>query len=216
MTPKPAKPIRAALYVRCSTGHQDIGLQEDELKQVAEQRGWDVHDIYIDEGFSGTTADRPALERMMTDARRGKFDLLVVWKLDRLGRSLQHLLAILDELTSLGVGFVSVRDAGITTESASGKLMISLIGAFSAYEHAMIRERCMAGLQRAKDKGIVLGRPRREIDLRGALALLDRGHGLKSAAKILGIPKTTLRERLIEAGEWPRKPGSENPPDRST
>ena len=209
------KNMRAGLYGRVSTtGHgQDVNLQIDELKVVAHQRGWGIQDIYIDEGISGSRQDRPALDKLMADARSGKIDVVVVWKLDRLGRSLQHLLTLLDEFSHIGVDFVSVRDSGIDSTTPQGRLMTQLLGAFSEFERAMIRERVQAGVDRAKSKGIVLGRPRREFDIRGALALMDQGHGLKSTARILGIPRSTLRERLIEVGEWPRMKGSEIPPD---
>jgi len=205
------KPIRAAIYARVSTGHQDVEMQISELRQVAGQRGWKIVDTYIDEGISGSVESRPALDKLMADARAGRIDLVVCWKLDRLGRSLQHLLALLDELSVINVGFVSVRDSGIDTTTATGKLMLKLIGAFAEYERSMIRERVKAGVDRAKAKGIALGRPRREFDVRAALALMEQGHGLKSMSRILNIPRSTIRQRLVEAGKWPRKTGSENP-----
>ena len=208
-----SRPPRAALYARVSTtGHgQDVGLQLDELRQVAEQRGWSIAGEFVDEGISGTAESRPALDDMTAQARRGKLDLVVVWKLDRLGRSLQHLLQVLDELQHLGVGFVSVRDAGIDTTSATGRLLLHLLGAFAAYEAAIIKERVIAGVRRAQAAGKHCGRPVVELDLRPALALLAEGHGLKAISSMLGVNRATLRERLREAGHWPRQPGVENP-----
>ncbi len=207
------KTIRAASYARVSTtGHgQDVGLQIDELRQVAGQRGWSIAGEYIDEGVSGAATSRPALDQMLDAARRGKIDLVVVWKLDRLGRSLQHLLQILDELQHLGVGFVSVRDSGIDTTSATGRLMLHILGAFASYERELIRERVVAGVRRAQAKGLHCGRPVVEMDLRPALALLADGHGLKAISSMLGINRATLRERLREGGHWPRPTGVENP-----
>ncbi len=97
--------LRAALYARVSTvGHgQDVGLQLDELRQVAGQRGWEVVEEFTDEGVSGVKTSRPALDRMLADAQAGRFDVVAVWKLDRLGRSLQHVLGVLDQLTGQGV-----------------------------------------------------------------------------------------------------------------
>jgi len=197
---------RVALYARVSTsGHgQDVGLQLDELRQVAQQRGWQVVDEFTDEGISGTAESRPALDAMMDLARRGKLDLVVVWKLDRLGRSIQHLLQILDELQAHGVGFVSVRDAGIDTTSATGRLLLHLLAAFAEYERNLIQERVIAGVRRAQANGIHCGRPRVELDLRPAISMLESGYGLKAVASSLGISRTTLRRRLEEAGEWPR------------
>ncbi len=197
---------RAALYARVSTSNhgQDVGLQLDELRQVAGQRGWHIVEEFVDEGVSGSAESRPALDRMLEQARRGKLDLVVVWKLDRLGRSLQHLLQVLDELQHQGVGFVSVRDAGIDTTSPSGRLLLHLLGAFAEFERSMIRERVVAGVRRAQSKGKHCGRPRVELDLRPATSMLDAGYGLKAVASSLGISRTTLRRRLEEAGEWPR------------
>lgn len=200
------KQPRTAIYARVSTTNhgQDVGLQLDELRQVAGQRGWSVVGEFIDDGVSGTQASRPALDEMMALARRGKLDLVVVWKLDRLGRSLQHLLHILDELQHLGVGFVSVRDAGLDSTSATGTLLLHLLGAFAAYEAALIKERVVAGVRRAQASGKHCGRPKVEIDLRPAVAMLEKGHGLKATAHSLGVSVTTLRRRLTDAGEWPR------------
>src|SRR3989339_801422 len=127
--------IRAALYARVSTtGHgQDVGLQVDEFKAVAEQRGWTVVGEFVDDGYSGCQTDRPALARMLEVAKAGKVDIVCVWKLDRLGRSLKHLLQTLDELSRLGVGFFSARDAGIDSTTPQGRLMTQLLGAFAEF-----------------------------------------------------------------------------------
>jgi DNA invertase Pin-like site-specific DNA recombinase len=190
--------LRTALYARVSTtGHgQDVGLQLDELRQVAKQRGWNVVAEHVDDGVSGATTSRPALDRLMEAARRGHLDLVAVWKLDRLGRRLQHLLQVLDELQHLGVGFVSVRDAGIDTTSASGRLLLHLLGAFAAHQRELIRERTRAGIRRARAAGKTFGRPRRDLDLRAARALLDQGRSVRDVADMFGLPRSTLRRRL--------------------
>jgi len=184
-----------------------VGLQLAELRQVALQRGWEVAGEYVDEGESGAKDSRPALDRMMADAQAGKLDLVAVWKLDRLGRSLPHLLRLLDQFQGWGVGFVSLRDAGIDTTTAAGRLMLQLVGAFAEYERNLIQERIVAGVRRAQAAGIHCGRPKVEVDLRPALAMLDQGHGLKTTAKAIGVSRTTLRQRLLDAGEWPRPRG---------
>ena len=154
------KTTRTALYARVSTtGHgQDVGLQLDELRQVAAQRGWNVVVEHVDDGVSGAATSRSALDEMMEQARRGKLDLVVVWKLEWLGRSLQHLLAILDELQVRGVGFVSLRDSGIDTTSATGRLMLHILASFAAYEREITKERSTAGLRRAQANGGVQAR----------------------------------------------------------
>ena len=200
-----AKPVRAALYARVSTvGHgQDFGLQLDELRQVAAQRGWSVVAEFVDEGVSGAKTSRPQLDLMLADAQAGRFDLLAVWKLDRLGRSLPHLLQVLDQLAANGVSFAAIRDAGIDTTTPTGRLLLQLLGAFADYERSLIRERVVAGVRRAQAAGKHCGRPRKDLDLRPALALLGEGRGLKDVARILKVPRATLRRRLDEAGRWP-------------
>ena len=196
---------RAALYARVSTiGHgQDVGLQLDELRQVAAQRGWDVVGIYEDAGVSGTKTSRPGLDRMLADAQAGKLDLVAVWKLDRLGRSLQHVLATLDQLNTQGVAFVSLRDQGLDSTTPAGRLFTAMIAAFAAFERDLIQERVVAGIRRAQAAGKHCGRPRKEIDLRPAVAMLREGRGLKDVARILKVPRATLRRRLEEAGQGP-------------
>lgn len=200
-----AKPLRVALYARVSTtGHgQDVGLQLDELRQVAGQRGWQIIEEFTDEGVSGVKTSRPALDRMLADAQVGRFDVVAVWKLDRLGRSLQHVLSVLDQLTSQGVEFVSLRDAGMDSTTPAGRLFTAMIAAFAAFERDLIRERVVAGVRRAQAAGKHCGRPRVEVDIRPAVALLKEGRSLKETARILKISRNTLRRRLREAKEWP-------------
>ena len=205
-SPTTTKSPRVALYCRVSTtGHgQDVGLQLDELRQVGQQRGWATTE-YVDDGVSGAATSRPALDQMLDAARRGKLDVVAVWKLDRLGRSLQHLLQVIDELASLGVGFVAVRDSGIDTTTPQGRLLLQLLGAFAEFEKAMIRERVVAGVRRAQMKGTHCGRPEVKLDLRPAVAMLGSGYGLKSISKSLGVSRATLRRRLEDDGHWPRR-----------
>ncbi len=197
--------VRAALYARVSTtGHgQDVGLQLDELRLVAKQRGWTVAE-YVDEGVSGSKDSRPALDQMMADAREGRLDVVTIWKLDRLARSVRHLLEVSDSLNAWGVGLVSVRDAHIDTTTPSGRFTLQILGAVAELEKGLIRERVVAGVRRAQAAGKHCGRPKVELDLRPALAMLGQGHGLKTTAKALGVSRATLRRRLVEAGEWPR------------
>jgi len=206
---------RAALYARVSTDEQSPELQVAELRRLAEQRGWRVVDEYIDHGVSGAKESRPALDRLLADAQAGSLDLVAVWKLDRLGRSLQHLLRTLDSLPGWGVQFVSARDSGIDTTSPSGRLMLHMLAALAEFERALLRERVIAGVRRAQAAGKHCGRKKVEIDLRPAVAMLDRGHGIKTTARSLGVSVSTLRRRLREAGEWPRQPdriiGVQNP-----
>jgi DNA invertase Pin-like site-specific DNA recombinase len=202
---------RAALYARVSTDEQSPELQIAELRRLAEQRGWRVVDEYVDHGISGAKESRPALDRLLADAQAGEIDLVAVWRLDRLGRSLQHLLRTLDSLTGWGIQFVSARDAGIDTTSPTGRLMLHMLAAFAEFERALLRERVIAGVRRAQAAGKHCGRKKVEIDLRPAVAMLDKGHGIKTTAKSLGVSVSTLRRRLREAGDWPRLTGGNSP-----
>lgn len=205
--------VRAALYARVSTtGHgQDVGLQLDELRQVARQRGWVVVDEYSDAGVSGLKTSRPGLDRMLADAQAGKLDVVAVWKLDRLGRSLQHVLATLDQLTNHGVGFVSLRDAGLDSTTPAGRLFTAMIAAFAAFERDLIQERVVAGVRRAQAAGKHCGRPRKataDKALVAAKGLLEQGWGWRAVAEATGIQKDTLRRRLKEAGMLAQNPPS--------
>ena len=201
-----SKNPRAGLYVRVSTDEQDVGMQVDDLEQLADQRGWEVVDTYRDEGVSGATTSRPALDRMLDDARTGKLDLIAVWKLDRLGRTLRGLVSLVDDLGRWGVDLVSVHDRDIDTTSPSGLLIFQIFAAVAEYERGIIRERSLAGIRRAQRDGKHCGRKPKEIDLRPAIALLDQDRTLTEVAGILALDRTTLRRRLIAAGEWPRMP----------
>lgn len=196
------KTIRVVLYARVSTVNhgQDVGLQLDELRRVAQQRGWQVAGEYVDEGISGSKESRPALDKLMAAARGGKIDLVAVWRFDRFARSTQHLLSALDEFRSLGVDFISVREA-VDTSSPVGKVLFTLIAAISEFEKALIIERVKAGVARAQEQGTHCGRPRRELDLRAAKVLLGQGHSVRETAEMLAIPRGTLRRRLADEAE---------------
>jgi len=156
---------RVGVYARVSTTDkgQDTELQLKDLRAFAHARGWQIHEEYVDEGISGILPKRPALDRLLKACRHRQVDVVLVWRLDRLGRSLKHLIMMLDELQSLGVAFVALHEQ-IDCTTATGQLMLHLLGAFAEFERALIRERVKAGLAHARTKGQQLGRPRLEID----------------------------------------------------
>ena len=203
MTTKTNKPAKVALYCRVSTNHQDVQMQLTELRAVAAQREWDIVAEYVDEGISGSKTERPGLDQMMKDARTGKIDCVMIWRLDRLGRSLTHVIGLLDELSSMNVGFVSLKDSGIDSTSPSGRLLLQLLASFSEFEKNVIISRVRAGIRQAKSKGVHCGRPVVEVDVRPAVALLNEGRSLKETSSILNVSRSTLRRRLQSAGEWP-------------
>ena len=201
--------MRVALYARTSTRDkgQDPELQLEDLRRLAGQRGWTVAQTYVDHGVSGAKASRPALDRLMADARAGKFKVVAVWRFDRFARSTKHLLEALEEFRALGVDFVSQQEA-IDTGTPMGRMVFTMVAAVAEMEREMIRERVIAGVRRAQAAGKHVGRKRVELDLRPAVAMLEKGHGLKTTAGSLGVAVSTLRRRLREAGEWPRPAGA--------
>jgi DNA invertase Pin-like site-specific DNA recombinase len=195
----PPKTTRVAIYARVSTtGHgQDVGLQVEELRQVASQRGWQVIHEFIDDGISGTSEERPGLDSLMSAVRAAQVDVVMVWRFDRFARSTRHLLEALDEFRRCQVDFVSLREQ-VDSSTAIGKALYTLIACVAELEHALIQERVQAGVARARERGVKFGRPRRGLDLRAAHALIDQGHSVREVADMLGLPRTTLRRRLAE------------------
>lgn len=152
---------RIAIYARVSTGGQSTDNQLRELEQVAHRAGWEIVETYVDHGVSGAKGrkDRPAFDRLLKDASRRKFDLIACWSVDRLGRSLKDLVAFLQEVQSLGVGLY-LHQQGLDSQTPAGTAMFQLLGVFAEFERALIRERVLAGLARARSQGKKLGRPR--------------------------------------------------------
>jgi len=159
---------RVALYARVSTlNGLDPEMQLSELREYVARRGWTVSGEYVDHGVSGSKESRPELNRLTIDAHRRVFDAVLVWKIDRYGRSLKHLVNALADLSAYGVAFVSLRD-NLDLSTPSGRLMFQIIGAMAEFERALIQERVRAGLRNARAKGRRLGRPRRIVEGRGS------------------------------------------------
>ena len=154
-------PKRAAIYVRVSTDKQTVENQVGELRRIAERRGWEIVEIYNDAGISGSKGrdQRPGLDRMLKDASKRRFDVVMAWAIDRLGRSLVDLLGTIENLKACNVDLYLDQQA-IDTTTPAGRLMFQVTGAFAEFERSMIRERVRAGLKRAVQQGKSLGRPR--------------------------------------------------------
>jgi len=186
---------RAALYLRVSTLDQNPETQGHDLRQLAAQRGFDVIEEYVDRGFSGARVKRPALERMLADAARGRFNVIVVWACDRMARSTRHFLEVLDELGRLGVEFVSFRE-NLDTGGALGRAILVIIAVVAELERNLIIERVRAGMRRARLEGRRLGR--RPLELDHAAIRRDRqlGRSLGELAKLHQASRTTIRRVL--------------------
>lgn len=197
---------RVAAYCRVSTLDQHADIQVEAIRRAARERGWNLVAEHVDAGVSGGRDRRPALDALLEQVERHEVDVVVVARLDRLGRSLAHVLRLLDLFSKHGVGFVSLNDAGIDTTSPTGRLMLQIIGAFAEFERNLIVSRTVAGVAAARARGAVVGRPRRELDLRAAHVLLREGHSVRAVAEMLAVPRATLARRLAEGGSQPSLP----------
>lgn len=181
------------IYLRVSTVGQSTELQRKEIESYLSARGW-LNWTFYEDKLTGTTNHRPSLKQMLTDAKTRKLDLIVCWKMDRLFRSLKDLVTTLQELSDLGVEFISIKDQ-IDMTTASGRLMTHLLAAFAEFEAALIKERVNAGLAQAKRKGIVLGRPT-VINKNEVLRLRNLGKSLTEIAKQLNTTKSGVSKTL--------------------
>ncbi len=187
------KTKRAAIYVRVSTAEQETDMQETELREYVGNRGWSVS-IYRDKGWSGAKHDRPALNALLGDMRKRRFDVIVVWALDRLARSLKQLLTIAEECGSLGVDLVSLKQ-NVDTTLPAGRLTFQILGAVAEFEREMLRERVRAGMAQAKRAGKRVGRPARRqfhaSDIERMKALRAKGTSVRKLASSFGTTQWT-------------------------
>jgi DNA invertase Pin-like site-specific DNA recombinase len=197
--------MRVGLYARVSTMHnQNPEVQLAELREHAARRGWQIIAEFVDEGVSGSRERRPQLDRLMADAHRRKFDAVLVWKIDRFGRSLKHLVNALADLDSLGVAFVSLRD-NLDLSTPSGRLMFQVIGAMAEFEKALIQDRVRAGLRNAVARGVRLGRPRTSVDAAQIASLRASGASWREISQQLGVGVGTCCRALQQRSTNPPK-----------
>ena len=185
---------KAAIYVRVSTVKQTMENQVRELRQIAERRGWEVVEEYHDAGISGAKGrdGRPGLHQMLNDARRRKFDVVMAWAIDRLGRSLVDLLGTIQVLEACGVDLY-LDQQSIDTTTPAGRLMFQITGAFAEFERSMIRQRVRAGLKRAIAQGKRLGRPKVSAALEKRIQTqLRAGKGILKVARECGVGTGTV------------------------
>jgi DNA invertase Pin-like site-specific DNA recombinase len=178
---------RVALYARVSTlNGQNPEMQLAELREYAQRRGWVIAGEYVDLGVSGARESRPEFNRMMADAHSRTFDAIACWKLDRMGRSLKHLVNTLADLQAYGVAFISLRD-NLDLSTPSGRLMFHVVAAMAEFERALIRERVSAGIQAARARGARIGRPRTYANADKIRELRGQGVPWRQFSKQLGI-----------------------------
>jgi DNA invertase Pin-like site-specific DNA recombinase len=192
---------RVAIYARVSTDAQTTENQLRELRAAAERAGWEIVGEFIDHAVSGAKGrdQRPQLDKMLKAAARRQFDVIAAWSVDRLGRSLQHLVGFLAEIHASKTDLY-LHQQGIDTTTPAGKALFQMCGVFSEFERAMIQERVRAGLARARAQGRKLGRPRVSAETVAAVhAIRATGKGMLSIAKQLGLGSGTV-QRIVSAG----------------
>ena len=199
--------MRCAIYARVSTSEQTCDNQLIELRRYVEARGWTGTE-FVDSGVSGTKDRRPALDALMKDAKRRRFDVLVVWRLDRLGRNLKHLVTLLEDVQAVGIAFVSLGE-GIDCTTAAGRLQLHVLAALAEFERARIAERVRAGLARVRASGKRLGRPATDVattDLHADRSPVRPRRGGRPRRVALrrasgqAVPKTSRIDVLISSG----------------
>jgi DNA invertase Pin-like site-specific DNA recombinase len=198
----PAEIVRdplVAIYARVSTEDQRCDLQLDACREFTLNRSWKIYAEYVDTGFSGAKAERPQLLKLMRDARARKFDCIVVWKLDRFGRSVSNFLAHMQDLAQWGVRFIVATQA-IDTDQASptSKLLLHIFAAFAEFERAMIQERVKAGMRAAKNRGVKAGRRPGIFDRARVVELRNQGYSYLQIQRAMGLSHGTV-QRTLEA-----------------
>ena len=188
---------KVAIYLRVSTSEQNTELQRKDLLKYVEARGLEVYSIYEDKA-SGTNDRRTNLKRLLDDASKRKFDIVLCWKLDRFFRSLKDLINTLQFLNDSGILFISYKD-NIDMTTASGKLMLHILAAFGEFEASLIKERVIAGIRNAQSKGVKLGRPKKYCNTDEILKLRKQGLSIRNIAAELGL-SAGMVQRAVENG----------------
>ena len=198
---------QVAIYARVSTSDQSTESQLLDLRRYVRERGWELFNEFCDNGVSGTTDSRPALNELMDAAKKRKFDAVLVWRFDRFARSTRHLINALEEFRNLGIDFVSYQE-NIDTSSPLGSAIFTIISAVAQLERDIIAERVKAGLRRAVENGKKLGRPQGSTvthkHTERSKKLHGEGQSLRQIARALGISKSTV-QRLISCGTWKKE-----------
>ena len=195
---------RCALYIRVSSLDQNPDLQHRELIDYAKTRNWQISKIYEDR-LTGTNANRKSLQQLLNDARQRRFDILLMWKLDRGFRSIRDCINYLQEFNDLGIQFVSLKDSGIDMTLPSGRLLLHILAAFSEFEASILKMRVKSGLDAARARGVRLGRPIRvtpEI-IEEVKRLRSQNISIRQIGKRVQLAKSTVQRILDECTDIP-------------
>jgi len=194
--------MRTVLYARVSTNSQDTDLQLREFRDYCRRRGWDVADEYIDTGVSGAKDRRPELDRLMSDAKKRKFDAVVVYRYDRFARSLRHLVNALEEFRALGIEFVSIHE-GVDTSTPNGRLVFGIFATIAEFERELIRDRVRSGIRNARAKGKKLGRPRTSVNAAKIASLRAKGASWADVCTETGLSAGTAKRAFYSLSKNP-------------
>ena len=201
--------MRVVCYARVSTSHHDQKpeIQIEEMRRFCLMKDWTIQEELIDHGYSGGTDARPGLKKLLAMVRNKEVDTIIVLKLDRLFRSLRHLIVTLDEWQEMGITFIAIKDQ-VDYTTSTGRFFVQLLGCLGEFEKSLLKERTIMGLQHAKARGVKLGR-RKERNDEAIWALRDKGMSIRQIARELGFSTTAvqrgLKARLLGVTESPPK-----------
>ena len=194
--------MKTAIYARVSTAEQSSAMQLGELRLYCLRCGWELAEEYVDQGFSGSKASRPALNRLLADAKRRKFDCVLVYRYDRFARSLRQLVNALAEFDALGIAFVSLHE-GVDTTTPNGRLVFGIFASIAEFERELIRDRVRSGLAAAKSRGVRLGAPRCAVTAQQVNRLVATGLTQRAIAAQLSISPATVCRLVKNHGGTP-------------
>jgi len=194
--------MRVALYSRVSTNEQNASMQVEELRAYCQRRQWDIAEEFTDSGVSGAKESRPALNRLLSESKRRKFDAVLVYRYDRFARSLRGLVNALAEFDALGIHFVSLHE-GVDTSTPNGRLVFGIFASIAEFERELIRSRVRSGLAAARARGMRIGRPKVIVDARRLASLRNSGASWPKIAKALGIGVGTAHRAFQELSKTP-------------
>jgi DNA invertase Pin-like site-specific DNA recombinase len=192
--------MRVALYGRVSTAEQNAAMQIEELRAYCIRRQWEIVEEFIDSGVSGSKESRPALNRLLADAKRRRFDTVLVYRYDRFARSLRQLVNALAEFDALGIHFVSLHE-GVDTSTPNGRLVFGIFASIAEFERELIRGRVRSGLAAAKARGTRIGRPNSDVDVVRIAQLHASGVSWREIERMVGVSASTARRSLSACGK---------------
>jgi len=192
--------MRVALYGRVSTAEQNASMQIEELRAYCQRRQWEIVEEFIDAGVSGSKESRPALNRLLADAKRRRFDTVLVYRYDRFARSLRQLVNALAEFDALGIHFVSLHE-GVDTSTPNGRLVFGIFASIAEFERELIRGRVRSGLAAAKARGTHIGRPNSDVDTARIAQLRASRVSWREIERTVGVSARTARRSLAACGK---------------